>query len=141
MTMSFILNLIWVVFGGFVMGCAWLLAGLIAALSIVGLPWARACFSIASFSFWPFGREAVNRAAFYGRADIGTGPLGAIGNIIWFIFLGVWLAIGHAVSAVACAITIIGIPFAIQHLKLAQISLMPIGMTIVDKQDVLRRGW
>jgi uncharacterized membrane protein YccF (DUF307 family) len=138
--MSFILNVIWVLFGGFVMGCAWLLAGIIAALSIIGLPWARACFNIASFSFWPFGREAVNRAAYYGREDLGTGPLGAIGNILWFIFLGIWLALGHVVSAIACAVTIIGIPFAVQHLKLAQISLMPIGMAIVDREDLWRRS-
>lgn len=137
--MSFILNVIWVVFGGFVMGLAWLFAGCVAALTIVGLPWARACFTIAGFSFWPFGREAVNRAVLTGREDVGTGPLGLIGNVIWAVVFGVWLAIGHVAAAIACAITIIGIPFAVQHLKLVPISLMPIGMTVVDK-SLLRRG-
>jgi uncharacterized membrane protein YccF (DUF307 family) len=138
--MAFILNVIWVVLGGLAMACAWFVAGLIAAISIVGLPWARACFNIALFSLWPFGREAVNRAALTGREDIGTGPLGFLGNIIWLLLFGVWLAIGHLLAAFACAITIIGIPFAIQHLKLAQISLMPIGMTVVDKDTLWRRS-
>jgi uncharacterized membrane protein YccF (DUF307 family) len=130
--MSFILNVIWVIFGGFVMAAAWFMVGLLAAVSIIGLPWARACFNISLFSLWPFGREAVNRSFLTGREDIGTGPLGAIGNIIWLLLFGIWLAIGHLFAAVACAITIIGIPFAIQHVKLAGISLMPIGMAIVD---------
>jgi uncharacterized membrane protein YccF (DUF307 family) len=140
-TMAFILNVIWVVFGGFVMAIAWFVVGVLAAISIIGLPWARACFTIGLFSLWPFGREAVNRAALTGREDIGTGPLGLIGNLIWLVLFGVWLAIGHLVSAIACAVTIIGIPFALQHLKLAGISLMPIGMDVVDKQDLYRRGW
>jgi uncharacterized membrane protein YccF (DUF307 family) len=139
--MAFILNVIWVVLGGFVMALAWFVAGLIAAISIVGLPWARACFNIANFSLWPFGREAVNRAYLTGREDIGTGPLGLIGNVIWLVLFGVWLAIGHVAAAIACAITIIGIPFAIQHLKLAGISLMPIGMAVVDKDAMWRRGF
>jgi len=139
--MAFILNVIWVVLGGFAMAIAWFLVGVIAAISIVGLPWARACFNIANFSLWPFGREAVNRAALTGREDIGTGPLGLIGNVIWLVFFGIWLAIGHVGAAIACAITIIGIPFAIQHLKLAGISLMPIGMTVVDKDVLWRRGF
>jgi uncharacterized membrane protein YccF (DUF307 family) len=138
--MALILNVIWVIFGGFIMAVAWFLAGLIAAISIIGLPWARACFNIASFSLWPFGREAVNRADLTGREDLGTGPLGFVGNIIWLVVLGVWLAIGHVISAIACAVTIIGIPFAVQHLKLAGISLMPIGMTIVDKDILYRRS-
>jgi uncharacterized membrane protein YccF (DUF307 family) len=137
--MAFILNVIWVVFGGFVMAAAWFVVGLIAAISIIGLPWARACFNIGLFSLWPFGREAVNRYDLTGREDLGTGPLGFLGNIIWLVLFGIWLAIGHLVAALACAVTIIGIPFAIQHIKLAGISLMPIGMTIVDRDDLWRR--
>ncbi len=133
--MAFILNLIWVILGGWLMGAAWFGAGLIAAISIVGLPWARACFNIALFSLWPFGREAVNRRELTGREDVGTGPLGLIGNIIWFLCFGIWLAIGHLFAALACAVTIIGIPFALQHIKLAGISLMPIGMAVVDQPD------
>jgi uncharacterized membrane protein YccF (DUF307 family) len=139
---TLLLNVIWVVLGGFAMAAAWFFIGLVAAISIIGLPWARACFNIALFSLWPFGREAVNRWDLTGREDIGTGPLGFIGNIIWLVLFGVWLAIGHLVSALACAVTIIGIPFAIQHIKLAGISLMPIGLCIVDSEDLrYRRGW
>ena len=126
--------------GGFVMAIAWFFVGLLAAISLVGLPWARACFNIALFSLWPFGREAVPRHVLTGREDIGTGPLGLIGNVIWLLLFGLWLAIGHLVAAVACGVTIIGIPFAFQHVKLAGISLMPIGMAVVDS-DRLDRAY
>ncbi|MHB1607956.1 MAG: YccF domain-containing protein [Acidiferrobacter thiooxydans] len=131
--LSLIGNVLWFVLGGAAMGLAWWLAGLIALVSIVGIPWARACFVIGQFTFWPFGREAVSRSAL-GRPDIGTGPLGLIGNVLWFLLLGVWLAIGHILAALANFVTIIGIPFGIQHLKLAVIAMAPIGMTIVDKR-------
>ena len=134
--MTLLLNLIWVIFGGLVMAMLWVLAGLICAITIIGLPWAGACFTIASFSLWPFGREAVNRRLLTGREDVGTGALGLLGNIIWLVVCGVWLAVGHLVAAVACAVTIIGIPFAIQHVKLAGLSLAPIGVTIVDKRSL-----
>jgi uncharacterized membrane protein YccF (DUF307 family) len=130
--MNLILNLLWLIFGGLLMGLAWFLAGLIAAISIIGLPWAAACFRIASFTLMPFGREAVNRRLLTGREDLGTGPLGAVFNIIWLIFLGLPLAIGHLLHAIALAITIIGIPFAWQHVKLASLSLWPIGTEVVD---------
>ncbi|MCP9915947.1 YccF domain-containing protein [Cyanobium sp. ATX 6F1] len=126
-----LLNLIWFVLGGLVMGLGWWLAGLVAALTIVGLPWARACFVIGNFSFFPFGKEAVSRLELTGRRDLGTGPLGFIGNVIWFLVAGMWLAIGHLSSALACFVTIIGIPFGWQHLKLAVIALAPIGVTVV----------
>jgi uncharacterized membrane protein YccF (DUF307 family) len=125
-------NILWFVLGGFLMGIAWWLVGLIAAITIIGLPWARACFVIGQFTFWPFGREAVSRRVTSGREDLGTGPLGIIGNLIWLLLAGWWLALGHLASALADAITIIGIPFAIQHVKLALISLWPIGVRIVD---------
>lgn len=131
--LSLIGNVLWFVLGGAAMGLAWWLAGLIALVSIVGIPWARACFVIGQFTFWPFGREAVSRSAL-GRPDIGTGPLGLIGNVLWFLLLGVWLAIGHILAALANFVTIIGIPFGIQHLKLAVIAMAPIGMMIVDKR-------
>ncbi len=132
--MTLLLNLLWVLFGGLIMAIGWFLAGVLAAISIVGLPWARACFNIASFSLWPFGREAVSRRELTGRDDLGTGVFGLIGNIVWLVVFGVWLAIGHLVAAVACAVTIIGIPFALQHIKLAAISLAPVGMTVVERR-------
>src|SRR6266436_2284786 len=108
-------NLIWFVFGGVWMGLGWWLAGLIMAVTIVGLPWARACFVIGNFSFFPFGREAISRKELTGKDDLGTGPLGQIGNIIWLVLFGIWLAIGHLISAIAFFVTIIGIPFGLQH--------------------------
>ena len=131
--MSAIGNVLWFILGGALMGLGWWLAGLLAFVSVVGIPWGKACFVIGQFAFFPFGKEAVNRKDLSGHDDIGTGVLGMLGNIIWFFLAGVWLAIGHVISAVACFITIIGIPFGIQHLKLALIALAPIGMTIVDK--------
>lgn len=127
-------NLLWFIMGGVLMGLGWWLVGLLAFVSIVGVPWGKACFVIGQFAFWPFGKEAVSREDLSGREDLGTGALGLIGNIIWFLLAGVWLAIGHVLSAAACFITIIGIPFGIQHLKLAGIALAPIGKTIVDKE-------
>jgi len=105
----------------------------LAFITIIGIPWGKACFVIGQFTFLPFGREAVSRNVLNQKDDIGTGVLGFVGNVIWFIFAGVWLAIGHLISALACFVTIIGIPFGIQHLKLAVISLAPIGKTIVSK--------
>lgn len=126
-------NVLWFIFGGFLMGLAWWFFGILAFITIIGIPWAKACFVIGQFTFLPFGREAISRKALTQKDDIGTGFLGLIGNIIWFIFAGAWLAIGHLVSALACFITIIGIPFGIQHLKLAGLALAPIGKTIVNK--------
>ena len=128
---SALLNILWVVLGGLVMALGWWLAGLICAITIVGLPWARSCFVIGGFSLWPFGQEAINRREVRGRADLGTGPLGLLGNVLWFLLAGWWLAIGHLTSALACFVTIIGIPFGIQHIKLALIALAPVGMTVV----------
>ena len=132
--MSAIGNLLWFVMGGALMGLGWWLAGLLAFVTIVGIPWGKACFVIGQFAFFPFGREAMSRKELSNTDDIGTGGLGLVGNIIWFIFAGVWLAIGHVLSALACFVTIIGIPFAVQHLKLAGIALAPIGKTIVTKE-------
>lgn len=129
----FILNVLWLIFGGFLMALGWWFAGVLMAITIIGLPWARACFVIGQFSFCPFGKEAVNRNTVTGVEDVGTGTLGCLGNVIWFVFAGWWLAIAHLISALTSFITIIGIPFGIQHLKLMQISLSPIGKMIVDK--------
>ncbi|MDB5617044.1 YccF domain-containing protein [Tardiphaga sp.] len=125
------LNILWILFGGFWMAAAWLLAAVLMAITIIGLPWARAAFNIAAYTLLPFGQRAVSRELVTGQRDIGTGVLGLIGNVIWFVLAGWWLAIGHLVTAVALAITIVGIPFAWAHLKLAGIALWPIGKVIV----------
>ena len=117
------------------MALAWWLASLICAITIVGLPWARSCWVMGLFSLWPFGSEAINRRHVRGRDDLGTGPLGTIGNVIWFLVAGWWLALGHLSSALACFVTIIGIPFGLQHIKLALIALAPVGMTVVKSRN------
>jgi len=132
--MSAIGNFLWFILGGVIMGLSWWLVGVIAFITIVGIPWGKACFVIGQFAFFPFGKEAISRKELTHQEDIGTGPLGMLGNIIWFMFAGIWLAIGHVLSAIACFVTIIGIPFGIQHLKLAGIALSPIGKTIVTKE-------
>jgi uncharacterized membrane protein YccF (DUF307 family) len=135
-------NFFWFILGGAFMGLAWWFVGIVAFLTIVGIPWAKACFVIGQFSFFPFGQEAISRRELNQHDDIGTGALGFIGNLIWFVFAGMWLAIGHIISAVINFSTIIGIPFGIQHLKLAVIALAPIGQTIVTTEvaDAARRA-
>lgn len=129
--MSVIGNILWIIFGGWFMALLWLLAGILACVSIIGLPWGRACFVMAGFAFLPFGYEAVSRDLLYGKNDIGTGIPGVIGNVIWFLLAGVWIALSHVAAAAALAVTIIGIPFAWQHIKLAELALFPIGKTVV----------
>jgi uncharacterized membrane protein YccF (DUF307 family) len=130
--LSFLLNLLWIVFGGLWMALGWVVAAVIMAITIIGLPWARAAFNIASYTLLPFGRRAVSRAEHLGTHDIGTGPFGLLGNIVWLVLAGWWLALGHLLTAVLLAVTIIGIPFAWAHFKLAGIALWPIGKMIVD---------
>ncbi|KAA0078089.1 YccF domain-containing protein [Tardiphaga sp. P9-11] len=125
------LNILWIVFGGLGMAVGWLIAAVVMAITIIGLPWARAAFNIAAYTLLPFGQRAVDREAVTGRGDIGTGVFGLLGNIIWLVLAGWWLAIGHLLAALALAITIVGIPFAWAHLKLAGIALWPIGKVIV----------
>ena len=121
----FILNVLWFLFGGLLTGLGWLLAGVLLAITIVGLPYAGAAFRIAGFAFWPFGKEIVHR-----ETGLASGPLGVVLNVIWFILAGWWLALGHLMVAVAEAVTIIGIPFAIKDLQLAYIALAPIGRDV-----------
>jgi uncharacterized membrane protein YccF (DUF307 family) len=136
--MSILLNVLWIIFGGLWMAVAWVIAGVIMIVTIVGIPWAKAAFNIASYTLLPFGQKAVSRADHLGRDDIGTGALGVLGNIVWFVLAGWWLALGHLVLAVALAITIIGIPFAWAHLKLAGLALWPIGKMIVPSDEPMR---
>src|SRR5690349_4001248 len=138
--LSLILNLLWIVFGGIWMAAAWLLAAVIMAITIIGLPWARAAFNIASYTLMPFGRIAVRRDEYEGY-DLGTSPLGWIGNLIWFVLAGWWLALGHLITAFGLALTIIGLPFAWAHLKLAGLSLWPVGREIVSTEEAHRIPW
>src|SRR5467141_2014687 len=126
-----LLNILWIVTGGIWMAAGWLLAAVIMAITIIGLPWARAAFNIALYTLLPFGQQAVSRAEYTGDDDLGTGPLGTLGNIVWLLLAGWWLALGHLITAILLAITIIGLPFAWAHLKLAGMALWPIGKMIV----------
>ena len=139
---SVLLNLLWIIFGGLWMALAWVVAAILMAITIIGLPWARAAFNIALYTLLPFGQKAVSRAEYTGREDLGTGPLGVIGNIIWLLIAGWWLALLHLMTAVLLAITIIGLPFAWAHIKLAGLALWPIGKMIVpiDEAEPARFG-
>ncbi len=137
---SLLLNLLWVIFGGLWMAAGWLVAAIVMAITLIGLPWARAAFNLAWYTLLPFGQTVVPRDEFTGRPDLGTGPLGLLGNLIWLVLAGWWLALGHLITAVFLAVTIIGLPFAWAHLKLAGLALWPIGKMVVtiDEADRLR---
>lgn len=121
--MRLILNVIWLIFGGLWLALGYLLAALICFILIITIPFGFASLRIAAYALWPFGRTIVDKP--------GPRPGALIGNIIWVILFGVWLAIGHIVSAAALAITIIGIPLALADLKMIPVSLMPLGKDIV----------
>jgi len=133
--LSFLLNILWILFGGLWMAIGWIIAAIIMAITIIGLPWTRAAFNIAHYTLLPFGQRAVSRAAYYGAEDLGTGPLGVLGNLLWLVLAGWWLALGHVVTAMLLAVTIIGIPFAWAHLKLAGLALWPIGKIIAPTRN------
>jgi uncharacterized membrane protein YccF (DUF307 family) len=132
---ALLLNILWILCGGLWMAAAWLLAAAIMAITIIGIPWTRAAFNIAVYTLLPFGQKAVSREEYFGREDTGTGPFGFIGNLVWLVLAGWWLAIGHLVTAVLLAVTVIGIPFAWAHLKLAGLALWPIGKIIVPADE------
>jgi len=132
---ALLLNVLWMVFGGLWAAIGWGVAAVIMAITIIGIPWARAAFNIGVYTLLPFGFKAVSRDEHLGRGDIGTGVLGSIGNVVWLVLAGWWLALIHLLFAFVLAITIIGIPFAWAHLKLAAIALWPIGKIIVPADD------
>ncbi|MFF0814931.1 YccF domain-containing protein [Rhodococcus sp. NPDC003318] len=122
--MRLILNIIWLIFGGLWLALGYFVAGVICCILIITIPFGIASFRIGVYALWPFGKTVVD------KPTSGVGSL--IGNVIWLILCGIWLAIGHLISAIAMAITIIGIPLALANLKMIPISLMPLGKDIVD---------
>jgi uncharacterized membrane protein YccF (DUF307 family) len=122
--MRLILNVIWLVLAGFWMAVGYAVAGLICCVLIITIPWGIASFRIANYALWPFGREVVD------KPGAGTGSL--LGNVIWIIVAGLWLAIGHVVTGIALCVTIIGIPLGLANFKLVKVSLVPLGKEIVD---------
>ncbi len=137
-----LLNLAWLVLGGVWMALGWVLAGAIMAITIVGLPWARSALTMARYTFLPFGHTVIDRVH-YERGAIG--PLGVLGNLIWLALAGWWLVIAHLVTAAGLAVTIVGLPFAWAHLKLAVLALWPIGKDVVSTGELRRLnrplGW
>jgi len=121
--MRLLLNILWFVLGGWISGSLWILAGAILAITVVGLPWTPAAFRMAGFSYWPFGKMVVERD---------YEPMSFVLNVLWFVLAGWWLALHHIVLAAALAVTIIGIPFAWQHVKLAMASLAPVGKAVIE---------
>ncbi|GAE90628.1 YccF domain-containing protein [Acetivibrio straminisolvens] len=119
--MRFIGNIIWMLFGGIFLALGWMLAGLILCITIIGIPFGVQCFKIAGLVLWPFGREVQ-------IGNFGVG--GLLFNIIWIIFLGWELALSHFITGLLFCITIIGIPFGLQHFKLAKLGLVPFGARI-----------
>ncbi len=129
--MSFIGNLLWFIFGGgLISWLLWVLAGVILAITVIGIPFAKAAFRISVFAAFPFGRQLVD-GRLLGRERI-TGT--AVVNFLWCILAGLWLAISHALAGVACCISLIGIPFGLAHFKLASVSFAPLGKVIVPTE-------
>ena len=125
--MRTILNLIWLVLAGFWLAVGYAVAGLICCVLIITIPFGIASFRIAGYALWPFGRTVVDRP--------GAGAPSVLGNIIWLIVAGWWLALGHLVSGIALCVTIIGIPLGLANFKLIPISLLPLGKEIVPSDQ------
>lgn len=129
--MRVLLNIIWFVFGGIWLALSYLLLGIIACILIIGIPWGIGAFRIAGYALWPFGRTIVRKPS--------AGAGSAVGNVIWAVLAGIWIVISHALTALAQAITIIGIPLALANLKMIPVSLRPLGKDVVHLDD-LRPG-
>lgn len=121
--MRLILNVIWLVLSGFWLALGYVIAGIVCCVLIITIPWGLASFRIANYALWPFGRTVVDRP--------GAGTPSLIGNVIWILVAGIWLAIGHVVTGIALCVTIIGIPLGIANFKLVPVSLVPLGKEIV----------
>jgi uncharacterized membrane protein YccF (DUF307 family) len=128
----FVLNILWLIFGGLLLALGYAVAGLICFILIVTIPFGIASFRMANYALWPFGRTMVR------KPDAGVAS--TIGNVIWLIVAGWWLALGHLLTAVAQFLTIIGIPLALANVKLIPVSLLPLGHQIVDTDEVLIRS-
>lgn len=128
--MAFVGNILWFILGGGIIACIlWFFFGLILCITIIGIPFGIAAFRIACFAAFPFGKELID-ARKIGETRI---PTTAVANFLWIILAGLWLSIGHIVAGISLFVTIIGIPFALAHFKLAQVSFAPLGKRIVSK--------
>jgi uncharacterized membrane protein YccF (DUF307 family) len=123
-----ILNIIWLIFCGWWMAILYVLAGIICFILIITIPFGIAAFRIAGYTIWPFGRSITRNP----RAGVAS----LIGNIIWIVLIGWWLALGHLTSGIALCLTIIGIPLGLADFKLIPISLLPLGVRIVPSDEL-----
>ncbi len=123
--MSILLNLLWLFLGGWATAVSWFFASLVMLISIIGIPWAKACFNIAILNLWPFGSKVEKS-----KSSAVMSGLSTLGNIVWFVLCGWWLGLGHLLLGLFLCLTIIGIPFGLQHFKLAGLSLSPVGRSI-----------
>lgn len=131
--MRTILNVIWLVLSGFWLALAYALAGLIMCILIITIPFGIAAFRLAGYVLWPFGRTVVPKR--------GAGTASLVGNVIWFILAGLWIAIGHIMSGFVLCLTIIGIPLGIANFKLAFVAIAPLGKDIVRTNDPRALGY
>lgn len=122
--MRLVLNVLWLVLAGFWLFVGYLAAGLLLLITIIGIPFGIAAFRIGFFALWPFGRRVVRKPS----AGLGS----ALGNILWLILAGWWLALGHVVTGVLLCVTIIGIPLGLANFKLLPVSLLPLGKDVVS---------
>ena len=120
--MRLLLNLLWIVFGGFVVWLEYVIGGLLLCLTVVGIPFGMQCFKMAGLALLPFGKDIVDAP--------GSSPIGCLLNVFWIVVAGIWIFLSHLVLALGLAVTIIGIPFAIQHVKLAMLALAPFGKLV-----------
>lgn len=126
--MRTLLNLIWLVFAGFWLFIGYLFFGLVACIFIITIPAGVACFRMASYALWPFGRTVV--------VSPNAGTASALSNVVWFLVAGIWLAIGHITTAAAQAVTIVGIPLAVANVKMIPVTCFPFGKVVVSSRQV-----
>ena len=126
--MTLLLNVLWFIFGGWISGLLWLLTAVVLAVTVIGLPWAAAAWRLGLFAFAPFGRTAIARTGLH----TGRGGLDVVLNVVWVLFAGWWLALHHLILGAVQCVTVVGIPFGLQHFKLAGLSLAPVGTEVVS---------
>jgi uncharacterized membrane protein YccF (DUF307 family) len=127
--MKTLLNIIWLVFAGFWLAVGYLIAAVVLAITIIGLPFAKQSLKLGGYALWPFGRALV-------QSPTRHKSLSAIGNVLWFVLAGWWLALGHVATGIALCLTIIGIPLGIADFKMAGAALVPFGRTVVSAREL-----
>ena len=131
--MKTVLNVIWLLLAGFWMAIGYAVAGVICVIFIITIPFGIASFRMANYALWPFGRTVVRHPE--------AGTMSTVGNIIWLLVAGIWLAIGHITTGIALCLTVIGIPLGIASFKMVPVSLLPLGAEIVPSDSPAATGY